>query len=175
MLMNRPTKIFCVSVIVADLFAIVYFGGHYLTTGYLIPHGHSEPQILLGEADHDVPKAVAKKEPEPEVLPSGFVPDVAKGMALSATCKTCHSFDAGGANKVGPNLWGIMGAKHAHLDSFTYSSIFQEMHDVVWTEENMDAFLKKPRTYAPGTKMAYAGMRKIEDRAHLIAWMKTLK
>jgi cytochrome c len=99
--------------------------------------------------------------------------DLAHGEKLSKMCTACHSFDVGGANKVGPNLAGIVGAKHAHIPSFKYSDALQAKASEVWTVEALNQFLWNPRKAIPGTKMAFAGLKKPEDRAAMIKWLQT--
>lgn len=99
--------------------------------------------------------------------------DVARGEKLSKACAACHSFDNGGPNKVGPNLWKVMGGKKAHLGNFEYSSSLANMEGN-WGYVEMNQFLWKPKKYAPGTKMNYNGIKKPEDRAAMIAWLRTL-
>lgn len=101
--------------------------------------------------------------------------DTTAGQKVSRACAACHSFDKGGANKVGPNLWGIVGNKHAHADGFAYSDVMKSMHDKAWTEDELNHFLYSPKAYAKGTKMAFAGLKSDQDRANVIAWLKTLK
>jgi cytochrome c len=96
------------------------------------------------------------------------------GQKYSRACAACHSFEKGGPNKVGPNLYGIVGNKHAHMDGFAYSSVIKDMHDKAWDYEELNHFLYNPRTYAPGTKMAFAGIKNDQDRANVIAWLRTL-
>lgn len=117
--------------------------------------------------------ATAPTGPE-DIEPFMAAADPANGEKLSRACMACHSFDKGGANKIGPNLWGIMGADIAHLDGFAYSSAVKE-HGGTWTIANMNKWLWNPRKMIPGTKMVYPGMKKPEDRADMIAWLKTLK
>jgi cytochrome c len=99
--------------------------------------------------------------------------DPANGAKIAAKCKACHDFTKGGPNKVGPNLWGIVGAKHAHADGFNYSDAIKGLSGD-WTYENLDKFLTKPKDYAPGTKMAFPGLPKPEDRAAVLAYLRTL-
>lgn len=101
--------------------------------------------------------------------------DTANGQKLSRACAACHSFDKGGANKVGPNLWNIVGNKHAHADGFAYSDGMKALHGEPWKEDDLNHFLYNPKGYIKGTKMAFAGLKKDQDRADLIAWLKTLK
>jgi len=99
--------------------------------------------------------------------------DPANGAKIATKCKACHDFTKGGPNKVGPNLWDIVGAKHAHRDDFNYSDAVKGLSGD-WSYENLDKFLTKPKDYAPGTKMAFPGLPKPEDRAAVIAYLRTL-
>lgn len=99
--------------------------------------------------------------------------DVEKGQKISKACVTCHTFEKGGEQRIGPNLWNIVNNKKAHIDGFAYSSTMASMGGS-WTYENLNSFLWKPKDYAPGTKMNYIGLRKDEDRAAIIAWLRTL-
>jgi cytochrome c len=98
--------------------------------------------------------------------------DLAKGEAVFAKCVACHTINAGGAQGIGPNLHGIMGAKHAHIAGFAYSDAIASIAGP-WDWKAMDEWLASPRKYAPGTKMSFAGLSKPEDRANLIAWLNT--
>lgn len=102
--------------------------------------------------------------------------DISKGEKLSKACAACHSFDKGGANKVGPNLWNIVGDKYAHKADFSYSSSLVAAAEAggVWNYDNLNAFMWKPKKHIPGTKMNYIGIKKAEKRAQLIAWLRTL-
>jgi cytochrome c len=99
--------------------------------------------------------------------------DPAAGEKVANKCKACHDLTKGGPNKIGPNLWGIVGAKQAHLDNFSYSDAVKGLGGE-WSYENLDKFLTKPKDYAPGTKMAFPGLSKPEDRAALLAYLRTL-
>jgi cytochrome c len=89
-------------------------------------------------------------------------------------CAACHNFAQGGPNGVGPNLWAILGAPHARTAGFSYSPAIAGMKDKPWNYEELNAFLASPRTYAPGTRMGYAGMASASNRADLIAYLRTL-
>ncbi len=99
--------------------------------------------------------------------------DVAKGEKVSKKCKACHVFDEGGKNKLGPALWGIVGSDIASRDGFNYSGALSELEGD-WTYEALDQFLAAPKTYVPGTKMVFAGLKKEQDRADLLAYLRTL-
>ncbi|MFM9844341.1 MAG: c-type cytochrome [Dongiaceae bacterium] len=100
--------------------------------------------------------------------------DPAQGQTVAKKCAACHNFEKGGPNKVGPNLWAIVGAKHAHKEDYAYSEIIKSMADKEWSYAELDAFLAAPKTYAPGTKMTFVGIKKPEDRAALIAYLRSL-
>ena len=100
--------------------------------------------------------------------------DAAKGLSLTKKCVACHSFDAGGPNKVGPKLYGVFNRQIASVGDYAYSDALKAI-DAKWNEEQLFAFIESPRKYAPGNKMGYAGLRKPEDRANLVAYLKQLK
>ncbi|NQZ13500.1 MAG: cytochrome c family protein [Alphaproteobacteria bacterium] len=100
--------------------------------------------------------------------------DIARGQKLSKACAACHTFDNGGANGVGPNLWGIIGRKKQTVSGFSYSGTLAASGEANWTYAAMNEFLWKPKKYAPGTKMNYAGLKKPSDRAALVAWLRTM-
>ena len=98
--------------------------------------------------------------------------DAAKGEKIFKRCTVCHTTEAGGKHKIGPNLNGIFGRKIATVDSFKrYSKAFRES-DIVWDEENIKALVEAPRKFIPKTKMSFAGLRKAQDREDLIAYLK---
>ena len=98
--------------------------------------------------------------------------DVEKGARLFRQCSACHKLEAG-ANGTGPYLYGVVNRPKAAADGFGYSATLAGMGGE-WTPENLSGFLENPREYAPGTSMSYAGMRKPEDRADLIAYLATI-
>jgi cytochrome c len=106
----------------------------------------------------------------PELLSKA---DAAQGEKVAKVCLTCHSFEKNGANKVGPNLYGFVGGKKAHISGFAYSKVLTEMaaKGDVWDIENTWAFLNAPQKYAKGTKMSFAGVKKPEDLAALIVYL----
>jgi cytochrome c len=117
--------------------------------------------------------AEAPKGPEP-IAALLAAANVESGQKISRACAACHSFDKGGPNKVGPNMYNIVNNNHAHVDNFAYSDAIKAMHDKKWDYEELNHFLYNPKAYAPGTKMAFAGIKNTQDRANLIAWLRTL-
>ena len=96
--------------------------------------------------------------------------DAAAGKKVYNKCKTCHALEAG-KKKLGPSLNGIIGRTAGSVEGFKYSDAMKDS-GVVWTEENIAAYLEKPKEFIAGNKMAFAGLRKEQDRANLIAYLK---
>lgn len=100
--------------------------------------------------------------------------DPAKGMATAKACVACHSFEKGGANKVGPHLWDVVERPIASVADFTYSASLKALAGKPWDYEALNKWLYAPKEYVPGTKMAYAGIKKDQDRADVIAYLASL-
>jgi len=110
----------------------------------------------------------------PTILPLLAGASAADGQVLAAqSCGTCHSFNAGGAAMVGPDLYGVVGAKVAASGSYAYSAALKKVGGN-WTYEQLNHWLLDPQAFAPGTLMSYAGMRSIQSRAEVIAYLRTL-
>lgn len=101
--------------------------------------------------------------------------DAAKGERVFKKCKACHAIGEGAKNKVGPVLTGVVGRQIAAGEGFKYSAVLAELGEAgqTWTAEDLAAFLEKPRNYAKGTKMSFAGLRKEADRQNIIAYLAT--
>jgi cytochrome c len=95
-----------------------------------------------------------------------------KGQAVAKQCVACHTFEKGGPNRVGPNLYGIVGANKAHLPNFNYSAGMKAKGGD-WSFEELNKFLANPRGYVPGTNMTFAGLRD-SQRADVIAYLNSL-
>lgn len=100
--------------------------------------------------------------------------DPAKGEAGAKACAACHDFTKGGPNKVGPNLWNVVGSNHGAKEGFSYSDAMAAKSAEPWTFEALDAFIANPKGAIPGTKMAYGGIKKPEARADLLAYLRSL-
>ncbi|ALR22240.1 c-type cytochrome [Sphingobium baderi] len=99
--------------------------------------------------------------------------DVAAGEKVFAKCAACHTVNQGGANGIGPNLYGTVGEEIGHGKAgFAFSDALKSKGGT-WTFEAMDHWLTSPREFAPGTKMTFAGLGNPADRANLIAWLNT--
>ncbi len=119
-------------------------------------------------------EAPAQKAPvEPSVSEALANADVAKGQKLlQSKCKSCHSWNKGGRNGTGPNLYGVVGRKKGAIDGYSYSSAMKSA-GTDWTYESLYEFLKRPSAVVKGTKMAYR-LRKYQQRADVIAFLRTL-
>ena len=98
--------------------------------------------------------------------------DLAHGEKVFKKCSACHMIAADGKNKIGPNLWGVIGRKAGAISDYNYSKAMVA-YAKEWTYEEMNAYLIKPQAYIKGTKMAFAGLRKEKDRASVILFMNS--
>ncbi len=99
--------------------------------------------------------------------------DIAKGKRLAKKCTVCHTLNKGGKNKLGPNLFGIMGKPAASVKGYKYSKAMASS-GIIWDEVNFTEFLTKPKKFLKGTKMSYFGLKKAAQRADLLAYFTTL-
>jgi len=162
------------------------------TPGYVVDM-NAAPAVAAAEApapaavapDPNAPAAVATQQAAaaPAAAGSDVAPiadrlktaDVAAGEKTSKVCTACHSFADSGANKVGPGLWEVVNRKPGTHEGFKYSPAmvtFGETH--TWDYATLDIYLTNPKTEVPGNKMAFAGVKKPEDRANLIAYLRSL-
>ncbi len=135
-------------------------------------HELEENVFVVGGADRDVTADLDDAADEaPSIILLMVNADPAAGEKVARKCASCHSFNDGGANKVGPNLWNIVGAPIAEVEGYSYSDSLAELGGD-WTYDRLNQFLAQPKLFAPGTKMGFAGLKKVEDRVNLIAWLR---
>ena len=133
------------------------------------------PGFAVEIADAAAPPAEAA--PAAEAAPIAKLLQTAsaeKGQAVAKACAACHDMSSANTNKVGPGLWNIVDQQIAHHAGFAYSDALKAKADQKWTWDNLNAFLANPKGFAPGTKMSYAGVKKDDQRADLIAYLRTL-
>ena len=101
--------------------------------------------------------------------------DAAAGEKVFKKCKACHQVGDGAANRVGPQLNGIVGRVAGADADFKYSDAMKAKNaeGMVWSAENISAYLEKPKDFIPGNKMSFAGLRKEDDREDVIAYLKS--
>ncbi|WP_448586345.1 c-type cytochrome [Thermaurantiacus sp.] len=124
------------------------------------------------EAEADAGEAApAEAEPPVEVFLASA--DLARGEAAFKKCAACHSINEGGANGVGPNLWGIVGAPHARVAGFQYSDALAARKGEPWSWAALDAWLRSPKAAIPGNRMAFAGIGRPQERADLLVYLNS--
>ena len=148
---------------VSNVVDLMYHPTHEETRGYKVdvPEEKSGETAATPDAVVDIVALLADASAE-------------KGKVVAKKCAACHTFNEGGPNRVGPNLWGIVGAKKCHAQGFTYSkAMFSKGGN--WTEEELFQFLTNPKDFVSGTRMVFPGLSKPKDVADLIAYLKTMK
>jgi cytochrome c len=142
------------------------------------PKPLEKPVFMPAEAEKQAAAAPAeqpastKLEPIEPLLAKA---DPKKGEQLAKVCSTCHTFDKGGPNKVGPNLWDVTEENIATVPNYQFSAALQADKGEKWDPEKLNQWLHNPHSFAKGTKMTFAGFPKAQDRADVIAFLDTLK
>ena len=140
--------------------------------------GTEEPAVAEEAAAEPVleptgPLEVAAEPGLGPIAPLLAAASVEPGKKLAKKCALCHTFKKGGPRKIGPNLWDIVGADKARWGNFSYSAALAGVGGS-WGYEELNAFVANPKAYIPGTKMTFNGLKELEDRADLIAYLRTL-
>lgn len=124
--------------------------------------------------DQPAAEQPAADQPAADAQPAAAAGDPAAGQKVARACQACHTFDQGGPNRVGPNLFGIVGMDIASHEGFNYSDALKGL-DGTWTMEALDQWLTDPKSFAPGNKMTYAGVKDEAKRQDLLAYLQSLK
>jgi cytochrome c len=136
----------------------------------------AKPGYVVEGVQENAGTTTASTQPAEEAMPDwGTVlpkADVAAGQQTAGVCAQCHDWSKGGPDKIGPNLWGVVGRARASKASFDYSSAMKANHDP-WTFDKLFPYLKAPSSIVPGTKMTYAGLKSPTQRENLIAFLRT--
>lgn len=160
---------------------LIIFGGRTIIEEFVVSHGPQEPAYQLAEVPDETAEATETASAQP--AEEGFSFEKVASLLQSASaeagqsqfrqCSACHTVNEGGANRVGPNLWNIVGRDIGVVDGFNYSSAMAGL-DGDWTYEKLALFLHDPKGWLPGTKMAYAGIEKSEGVANMLAYLRSL-
>lgn len=161
-------------VFAAVLTAGVAFSVAGLVGGYAVHPVELKKTVLdIKEAE---PAAAAPEAPKPLAPIAALLVSADAGAGETDTkklCVSCHNFNEGGANKVGPDLYGVLGRPVASHEGFDYSTALKG-HQGPWTYAELNEWLHSPRGYAPGTKMGFAGIENDHERANVIAYLRSL-
>jgi cytochrome c len=127
-------------------------------------------EIAVKEETHGGGEAAAPSEPIEKLLQTA---SVEKGAAAAKKCAACHTFEKGGPNRVGPNLFGIVERARASEPGFNYSAAMKGKGGK-WTYDDLNKFIANPKGFVPGTAMGFAGIQKDSERADVITYLHTL-
>jgi len=151
---------------------VLLLGGWAAESLYNIEN-HGEDHVRGYVIDTGVEEFAAEEVVEVAFADVYATADASAGERLWRQCSACHQLEPG-ANGVGPYLHGVVDRPKHSAEGYNYSDALLSQ-DGAWTPENISAFIESPRAYAPGTAMAYNGMRDVEDRANLIAYLATFQ
>ena len=155
------------------LFAALLLMAGVKIADVMVPHQELAENAYVIEVPETIDTTAAAPVdtgPEP-ILALLASADLGAGEKLSKKCSACHVFDAGGQNKVGPALWNVVNRPLGASEGYAYSDALAGFGGA-WDYAALNAFLAKPKGYISGTKMNFAGLKKPQDRANLIAWMR---
>ena len=157
-------------VLASALFAMVV---GKVSNAVVAPHHLEKPALAVADSAPET-AAPAPAAELPAIGPKLKDANLEHGKALfQQQCFSCHTVDKGGANKVGPNQWNIVGRKKGVHEGFSYSSALKEKGGE-WSYEDLNRMIFKPASFIRGTKMAFAGLAKEQDRADLIGYLRTM-
>lgn len=154
---NKIVGAFCASL-------LVFLGLGFFAE--LIYHPHQPEELAFALAVEEAEEAGSAEATDFAAVFAAA--DPAAGEGVFKKCAACHKVEDG-ANGVGPNLWSVVNREVGSIAGFKYSGKLPAGQ--AWTPQNLYAFLENPKAYAPGTSMGFAGLKKSEERANLIAWL----
>jgi cytochrome c len=160
---------------------VVFMGAGILADVLVSPNRLAEPAISLGATPAVAPVVVVAATAAPAapvlapVTPLLVSASVENGAgAARRACAACHTFVEGGRNGIGPNLWNIVNSNHAQVEGFNYSVANRALADKPWDYEALNAFIAAPSRAMPGTRMSFAGLANVQQRADIIVYLRTL-
>ncbi|PCI87966.1 MAG: cytochrome c family protein [Hyphomicrobiales bacterium] len=169
---TQLTKI--AAAVVMSLLALIVIGK--FTSFLYAPHTPEKPgfEVAIEEAEHS--GAAEEAAPVVNLAALMLTADVAKGETVAKKCASCHTFENGGKNGAGPNLFDILNREIASTDGFKYSGAFgdKKAEGLAWGYEELFEFIKKPKAFIKGTAMGFGGIKRDSQRADLIAYLRSL-
>ena len=141
---------------------LVFYVEKPKTSGYKVELPDSDTEQLT--------KTKTESVEEVDITSLLALGDITHGEKVFKKCSACHIVEKGGANKIGPALYGVLGRKVAAINDYKYSQALAD-YGKKWSFEEMNGYLKKPQTWIKGTKMSFAGLRKEKDRASVIKYL----
>ncbi|HEX3535344.1 MAG TPA: cytochrome c family protein [Stellaceae bacterium] len=145
---------------------------HIEKPAYLPPGAEAGPETASAPAGGAAQPAAAGPEP---IGPAMTKADPKHGEQVAKVCTQCHSFDKGGPNKIGPNLYGVMEENIAAVPGYQFSQALAVHKGEKWDPDKLNVWLYKPQEFAKGTKMSFPGLPKLQDRADVVAYLESLK
>ena len=136
-------------------------------------YGETSSSEIAGINTNSSTQVVVAEKPKLSFEELLTIASIESGKKVSSKCIACHGFNSGGGNRIGPNLWNILGTNKANAAGFNYSDSLKSIGGE-WSIEEMNLWLKSPKKYAPGNAMSFVGLRKDKDRANLIAYLNSM-